>query len=588
METNGIAARRRNLALATYSALVFAVNLASIALARAYLIDPVGSPFWYPVGWVFLTGWAMAITLTLFVPSIADTSTPAGRWLGWVSRVSMAAQGIAPVCMFAASFLHGTVAFNSGAGALAVLYASFFVCTSLNCIFAFLMARRFMASRGTQQGGGAPTTAARRGWKWLAPRIAVAAFAALSLATMAYMAALLLAGSELGVSSLGSAGVTNGLMGVVSGTYGWFFSIFAWHAAARGMMTIRGLGRPRIAMAFGAVGLVVGAILLAPMVATPLLAPDADAGFGEAFGSDWSESLPPAVLAHFRGSQLNTADCFLEPPLGECTVIQDILFFNGTAEGEGDLLLYFDAYLPPAGRELPGGNSTLIRIHGGGWTIGDKGSGNMPLMNRYFASQGYCVFDIQYPLTNRSGFLSFARSVTPAYLVGNYSIDDMISCIGTFCLYLTLHQAEYGADLGSVFVSGGSAGGHLTTAVALAIASGNYSPIFGTGLTVRGYIPFYPALHGSGFIDGGTSEFHEPISLVAADSPPCLVYHGLQDGLVSPQASQDLKDRYEELGNDGCQVIFFPFAGHGSDIAFYGYYNQFFIYYMERFMYLNR
>jgi hypothetical protein len=31
-----------------------------------------------------------------------------------------------------------------------------------------------------------------------------------------------------------------------------------------------------------------------------------------------------------------------------------------------------------------------------------------------------------------------------------------------------------------------------------------------------------------------------------------------------------------------------PFGGHASDFYFTGYYNQIFLYYMERFIYLNR
>jgi hypothetical protein len=89
------------------------------------------------------------------------------------------------------------------------------------------------------------------------------------------------------------------------------------------------------------------------------------------------------------------------------------------------------------------------------------------------------------------------------------------------------------------------------TVTALAIASGNYTSVFGTGLNIRGYIPFYPAIHGSEFIDGGISapEFYEPATLVTRYSPPCLVYQGTQDGLVRPQASQDLKDAYDSAGN---------------------------------------
>ena len=43
---------------------------------------------------------------------------------------------------------------------------------------------------------------------------------------------------------------------------------------------------------------------------------------------------------------------------------------------------------------LPGGNSVLIRIHGGGWKSGDKGLMNNAQMNKYYSL--HVVFDIQY------------------------------------------------------------------------------------------------------------------------------------------------------------------------------------------------
>jgi acetyl esterase/lipase len=276
--------------------------------------------------------------------------------------------------------------------------------------------------------------------------------------------------------------------------------------------------------------------------------------------------------------------------LGDCVLKEDISFYNGSGGIDNGLKLLFDAYLPPSTRNLPGANSTIIRIHGGGWTVGDKGTGNMPLMNRYFATQGYCVFDIQYGLNNQSNILPFAESITPQTVKGNFSINDMVRHVGIFCQYLVTHQSEYPANLSSVFISGGSAGGHLTCITALAIASGNYTSLFGPGITIKGYVPFYPANDLANFIDGGISnkEFYDPTLLISASSPPCLVYQGNQDGLVNPKTAQDLKDQYSNHENPSCMVIFLPFAGHGSDIDFYGYYNQFFLYYMERFLYLYR
>ncbi len=43
---------------------------------------------------------------------------------------------------------------------------------------------------------------------------------------------------------------------------------------------------------------------------------------------------------------------------------------------------------------------------------------------------------------------------------------------------------------------------------------------------------------------------------------------------------------YLDNANEEICVLLFPFAGHANDLYFPGYYNQVFLYYMERFMYL--
>jgi acetyl esterase/lipase len=593
---------RSNLRIFYYSIGVFGLNLLTILLGVIYLLFPGDSVFWDLSGWLFLISWIGTIILTLFVFRTVDVHTSHGKWLNRLSYITLATLSLAMICMFGASFLLSSTTSNSFSdkgGILAVLYGSFFGCTGMNCWFAFRMLKQskiVMNAPDNEQKSklNVPNNKIPKfsiHWKSLIIHILGLLICTLMMGVMVYFAVLSLVGNQIGVNGSSKLGPLNGLMGLLSATFGWLFSIFAWAVASGGVKILRGLHRPRLAIGFGLLGVISGAILLAPMVSVPFMASDVDTKFGEAFGSDWESHIPASVLPYFKSNQIVASEYFLSQPLGDCIVMEDISFYNGSLANETGLQLFFDAYLPPVtSHELPGANSTLIRIHGGGWVIGDKGSGNMALMNRYFATQGYCVFDIQYGLINRTNFLGFAKSSTPPNVMGNFSINDMVRHIGIFCQYLTLHQAEYSTNLSSVFISGGSAGGHLTCATALAIASGNYTSLFGSGLIIKGLIPFYPANGVAEYIDGGISnqEFYDPRALVSTTSPACLIYQGKQDGLVNPQTAQDLKDRYTERGNPACMVIWLPFAGHGSDIAFYGYYNQFFLYYMERFLYLYR
>jgi predicted esterase len=210
---------------------------------------------------------------------------------------------------------------------------------------------------------------------------------------------------------------------------------------------------------------------------------------------------------------------------------------------------------------------------------------NMMQMNKYFAAQGYVVFDIQYGLDRNPLF--GLDPLTPDYKKGNFDIDDMMRHIGVFTKYLVLHANEYGANLNSVFVSGGSAGGHLASAVALAITSGNYTDIFGTGLTIKGLIPFYPANGQMVFFGiSGSDEFKNPEKLIDQNSPPCLIFQGTHDILNYFSISERIRDIYRAKGNSEVAILWMPFGGHASDFYFTGYYNQIFLYFMERFMYI--
>lgn len=337
-----------------------------------------------------------------------------------------------------------------------------------------------------------------------------------------------------------------------------------------------------------AVGLLIFGVCMLPLASMPLAIHSAETNFARAFGADWSAQIPPEVEKNFRQIPLVISAYFLGIPTTDYSVKKDVLFYQGESGVDKGLKLYFDAYLPPANAaDLPGKRATLIRIHGGAWITGDKGLENMMQMNKYFASQGYTVFDIQYGLTTLSTFHMDLQ--TPEYVKGEFDVNDMVRHIGIFCKYLAQHASEYGADLNTVFISGGSAGGHLTAATALGIASGKYQEIFGSAMTVKGLIPFYPAngISRHGGIDG-VDEMVDPALLVTKNSPPALIYQGLHDTLVPKEVSSKFYDAYTAAQNPKCAVLWMPLAGHSSDLNFTGYYNQVFLYYMERFLYLYR
>ena len=370
----------------------------------------------------------------------------------------------------------------------------------------------------------------------------------------------------------GSFEVITTFIAIIAGQFGIFFSLIflanlllklnlkrnSWSASKRKKRAF--------------IGLLISGILMLPLVFKNFSIFGGEQTFVEIFGADWRDNIPANVENYFLATPYTTPGYILGNKPKDCLTELNIKYYE-----DGDFSLYFDVYMPLSnGINLPGENSTLIRIHGGAWVSGDKGTFNNVQVNRYFAAQGYIVFDIQYGL----------HSLFSSGTAENYNIDDMVNHIAIFTSFLANNSKKYGANLNSVFISGGSSGGHLSSVVALASANGEYPEIFSNNLTIKGFIPLYPANGMVNFfgIDGNESFIH-PEQLIRPNSPPCLIYQGTHDILNYFNIANNFLKAYQLMGNYNCSILWFPLAGHGSDFYFSGYYNQIFLYYMERFMY---
>ena len=332
-----------------------------------------------------------------------------------------------------------------------------------------------------------------------------------------------------------------------------------------------------------AAGIIIFIICMVPLASIPVTIRNADAAYREAFGGSSLDDKTIDEKPGFMRHPFSLQDYFFGTRTFDYTVRENVLYYEGYYGKDAGIKLYFDAYMPLGDTELSAQNPVLIRIHGGAWTMGDKGFSNYAEVNKHFVNQGYVVFDIQYGLNDQNP--SFASSASPSNVKGNFDIDDMVRHIGIFTSYLSDHAGGYNADLNSVFISGGSAGGQLAIAAALGITGGKYTDILDPRLHVIGLIPFYPANSLSPNVGiGGTPDLIDPAALVDEYSPPCLIYHGTHDGIVNPKYASILQNAYKEKSSAPCALLWMNFASHGSDFFTPGYYNQIFMYYMERFM----
>ncbi len=373
------------------------------------------------------------------------------------------------------------------------------------------------------------------------------------------------------------------LFGIFTFQFNVFFSLLFLLSTVILLKMINVNKRPKIYYSVGIIGIFLTSIFLIPSLSIPFTARQADKDFTDAFTFrlDYNMFIDPYSQQYFMQDPFSLPGYFLGIPPKECKIIQHIPFYIGQG-----IRLYYDVYLPKYGGSfLPGNNSVIIKIHGGGWTAGDKGGGNMMQVNKYLAAQGYIVFDIQYGLIKDEDNLFQRITPTPEYVKGYFTIENQIKHIGAFIKQLNSTEfSVYNPNLDSVFLMGGSAGGHLTIATALLLESGEYEEWFGSRVHIKGMIPLYPGDPPALYSGGNLKLKYPELFFINKSSPPCLIFQGEKDFCLLK--AQLVKKSYELSLNDDCCIITFPFQGHGNDLYYSNHFNQFLIFYLERFLYL--
>lgn len=280
----------------------------------------------------------------------------------------------------------------------------------------------------------------------------------------------------------------------------------------------------------------------------------ADQAFSKAFGEGACEGTKD-----MRRTQYSFADSLFGTPTKGFQIEKDVVFYT---EPEG-LTLRFDAYVPVA---ADAHKSVIVAIHGRG---NDKGDLSVPHRNKYFASKGYVVYDLQVGDFNERG-----TGADPSYRPRS---ADMLPNIDKFFRFETARNA-YGADFGSVFLTGYSMGGSLAAKYGLSYPNVTEE----LGASIKGIIPCYPSYSER---DEGIDDY---IGAIEKESVPMLMLMGKNDGIVNNFAIEAAKQAYVAAENPNYAGISISYAGHGCDISMTSRANQIFLYYMERFLYRFR
>jgi acetyl esterase/lipase len=94
-------------------------------------------------------------------------------------------------------------------------------------------------------------------------------------------------------------------------------------------------------------------------------------------------------------------------------------------------------------RDRPAGAPILLHIHGGGFHSGNKAREARPLIRHLTSRRGFTCVSADYRLQPR------------------VTLADQVADVRAAMAWVRTHAAEYGADPGALFVSGGSAGAYL-------------------------------------------------------------------------------------------------------------------------------
>ena len=223
-------------------------------------------------------------------------------------------------------------------------------------------------------------------------------------------------------------------------------------------------------------------------------------------------------------------------------------------------------------RSKPLASPVLLQIHGGGWVIGNKDQQAKPMMLHQSAEGWVCVSP-NYRLSPRATF--------PDHLV------DLKRVIG----WIKEHIAEYGGDPEAIFVTGGSAGGHLTALVALTANDPEFQPGFEhVDTSVVAAVPYYGVydfVNEAGTWSGEQRakrflertvmkvsrqenrhiwEMASPVCLVRRDAPPFFVVHGRNDSLAPVKEARMFVDRLRATSQAEVVYAELPGTQHAFEV----------------------
>jgi acetyl esterase/lipase len=211
----------------------------------------------------------------------------------------------------------------------------------------------------------------------------------------------------------------------------------------------------------------------------------------------------------------------------------------------------------------------LLQVPGGAWTTGSKRGQAHPLMS-HLADLGWVCVSINYRLS--------PRNTWPDHIV------DVKQAIG----WVKDNIGRYGGDPDFIAITGGSAGGHLSSLAALTPNRPEFQPGFEDADTsVQAAIPFYGVYDftADGAVHPQMLSFvaktvmkapraqcstlfpaASPITYVGPQAPPFFVLHGRNDVFIPVEQAKSFVSRLREVSTEPVVYAELTVAQHAFDI----------------------
>jgi acetyl esterase/lipase len=193
-------------------------------------------------------------------------------------------------------------------------------------------------------------------------------------------------------------------------------------------------------------------------------------------------------------------------------------------------------------RSQPEGAPVLVHFHGGGFHSGRKSFEGRALLFR-LASRGWVTISANYRLRPQATFF-----------------DHLID-VKRVIAWIRAHGHEYGADPSTLFLSGSSAGGHLSSIAALTQNDPRYQPGFeGADTSVTAVASLY-GWYGGYYGMGGPASEVGVLGHPADDAPPFFIAHGAKDSLATIETARRF---VAHLGATSSNPVVFAELRHGQ------------------------